>query len=60
MFYDKYNSSWFSWFPSIWRKDNKSKIDDIKQAAFGFGDSVFHEEKVGGIDINIIFMVQFL
>ena len=45
MFYNKYNSSWFSWIPSIWRKENKTKIDEIKQAAFGFGESVFHEEK---------------
>lgn len=45
VFYDKYNSSWFSWIPSIWKRENKSKIDDIKQAAFGFGESVFHEEK---------------
>ena len=45
MFYDKYNSSWFSWISSIWRKENKTKIDEIKQAAFGFGESVFHEEK---------------
>lgn len=45
VFYDKYNSSWFSWIPSIWKRENKSKIDDIKQAAFGFGDSLFQEEK---------------
>ena len=46
MFYDKYNSTWFSWLPSIWRKDNKSKLEEIKQAGFGrFGDSIFHDEK---------------
>lgn len=42
MFYDKYNSTWFSWLPSIWRKDNKSKLEEIKQAGFGrFDHSIF-------------------
>ena len=46
MFYDKYNSTWFSWLPSIWRKDNKSKLEEIKQAGFGrFDHSIFHDEK---------------